>query len=127
MANNYTQFSEEIVCATEEQAAWLVAELLKETDDGGPSCEAELEGKTRGSLPRVWIHSEEDANLEAMVDVLCEFQNCFKLKEPITVSWAYTCSKPRLSEFGGGAVVVKNGKDHWIDAQSWARKKAESI
>jgi hypothetical protein len=122
MANNYIQFSEEIVCATEEQAKWLVEQLSKETDDGGPSCEAKLEGKKH-----VWIHSEENANLEAMVDVLCEFQNCFKLREPITVSWAHTCSKPRIGEFGGGAVVVKDGKDHWIDAYSWARKKAESI
>jgi len=122
MANNYTQFSTQIECATEEQATWLAEELNKD-GEFGPSCDAEIQEDNK----TVWLNSEENADLERIVDVLCEFQNCFKLTDAITFSWAHTCSKPRLDEFGGGAVVVKNGKDYWIDAQQWAQKKIDEL
>ena len=117
MAENFTQFSEMIECETEEQVQFLLAKLNKK-GDSGQCCEAKREG-----LKDVWIHSDENPDLEQMVDVLCEFQKKFKLKKPIVISWAHSCSKPRLSEFGGGAVVIMRGKEYWIDAATWAHRQ----
>lgn len=123
MANNYVQLSTQVECETEEQATWLAEELSKDSEDFGPSCGAEIQEDNK----TVWLYSEECADLERMIETLCEFQTRFKLKTPITFSWALTCDKPRLDEFGGGAVVVKDGKDYWVDAQSWAQKKIEEL
>jgi hypothetical protein len=41
---------------------------------------------------------------------LKDLQKAFDVEEAIYFEWAATCSKPRVGEFGGGAVVVKGGE-----------------
>jgi hypothetical protein len=48
------------------------------------------------------------------------------IDEPFVCSWSYTCSKPRIDAFGGGAFVVKRGyKTLWLDVQSLAKDAVE--
>jgi hypothetical protein len=118
MADNYIQLSTQVECETEEQATWLAEEL-----GFRPSCGVEIQKDNK----TVWLYGEESVDLDQMVKVLCEFQTHFKLKTPVSFSWANTCSKLRLDEFSGGAVVVKDGKSYWVDAQCWAQKKLKEL
>ena len=36
------------------------------------------------------------------------------------MTYATTCSKPRVGEFGGGVIVVTADEIEWLDAQSIA-------
>jgi len=129
MADNYIQLSTQVECETEEQATWLAEEL-----GFRPSCGVEIQKDNK----TVWLYGDSDqsVDLQRMVEVLCEFQTRFKLKTPIAFSWADLGDRrgtilltvyPRLNEFGGGAVVVKDGKDYWVELQSWAKKKIEEL
>ena len=117
MANNYPQFSEMIPCESEEQQDWLMQELAVaiEFDDGEtvPVCEFKADGDD------VWVYSEDSGDLEALADVVATFQVEFDITEPWTLTWAGTCSKPRLGNFGGGGVVVYKGKAHWMNTWDW--------
>jgi hypothetical protein len=126
MADYYDQFSEMIQCETVEQANWLLARLraAEEDDEFGPICESDQ--KHEESEPnQVWIYSEMNCDMERLADLLCEFQKHFGLQEPIVISWAATCSKPRLDGFGGGAVCIVGGEATWFNARRMADELAE--
>lgn len=117
MADNYTQFSEMIPCKTKEQQDWLLKELADgvKDDDGGehPVCEFSADKED------IWVHAEDSGDLDALADVVSFFQLRFEIDEPWTLTWAETCSKPRVGNFGGGGVVVYRGKVSWLNAWSW--------
>ena len=68
------------------------------------------------------MYSEETAvlaHIERAVKAVLE--EC-EIDEPFFCSWAYTCDRQRVDEFGGGAFAVQRGKDTlWIDAMSAVR------
>lgn len=112
MANNYTQFSAEIPCKDLEQIQWLENELAR-ASDGCPACDFNRQADG------VWIYSEDNADIEALVKVVCEFQQRYPTHEPWGFTWAYTCSKPRVDNFGGGGVVIYEGEAEWMDIRTW--------
>lgn len=118
MANNFCLFAEAIDCGSIEEAQWLENQVKTEEGEGGPACEVHRDGTT------VHLYSEENCDLELLCGILIEYQVKFKTP-PIIVTWAYTCSQPRAGEFGGGAFVVKDGKDTWTDARQWANKQVD--
>ena len=138
MANNYMQFSTCFPLADENQAKeameiarkvaidYLVANEGEEkedftdntTDFNGTS--VELDGKD------LWIYGEEYGNPDLVESVVKALQEHFKIDEPFYLSWAFTCSKMRLDEFGGGAMCVRRGKETlYIDALNHVRDMAE--
>jgi hypothetical protein len=54
----------------------------------------------------MWIYSEESGNTDRVAHVIQMFLKQFRPDDHWSMSWAYTCSKPRISEFGGGAMFV---------------------
>jgi len=117
MANTYTQFSEMIPCETKEQQEWLMQEIAVAVydDDGArhPACDL------RADRENVWVYSEDSADIGALADIVADFQLRFEVDEPWTLTWAETCSKPRVGQFGGGGVVVYRGKVSWLNTWSW--------
>ena len=125
MANNYTQFSEMIPCESKEQQDWLMQRLdiTVETEERlqCPDCEFEEDGKD------VWVYSEDSADIGALADVVAAFQLRFNIDKPWTLSWANTCSKPRLNNFGGGGLVIYKGKVHWMDTWDWCTAEVRRL
>lgn len=125
MPNNYNQFSEIIPCGTKEQQDWLMQEIAVavEFDDGErvAACEFEADGKD------VWVYSEDQGDLDALMDVVAAFQMRFNITEPWTLTWAGTCSKPLIGNFGGGGVVVYKGKTHWMNTWDWCTAEVQRL
>lgn len=122
VANNYLLFSEEIETESEEAAKWIEKQLqaADSSEDGG-ICSYERDGSN------IWVYSDEYADINRLEDLLAEYQKKFGDQKAITLSWAHTCSKPRLSEFGGGAAVIVAGQIKNLDVRQWADKRARQL
>lgn len=84
---------------------------LEETDEQYAGFDVEVE-KTG-----VWIYHGEyisPDSAEILIRALVEELDLIGI---YTCSWAYSCSKLRIGEFGGGAFAIKKGYETiWIDA-----------
>lgn len=59
----------------------------------------------------VWVHDTgEWANVDQIAAVLQALLVKFPGLQPIGFTWADTCSKPRIDEFGGGAVLISRDR-----------------
>jgi hypothetical protein len=136
MANNYLQFSEQLENLTKNEADWIQARyteladmLAGEDEDGNPvtrvwtdadekygwtaysqdggglDFECEVSEQRDGTYS-AWIHADEYGNPEQVGSFIEEFLATFNKDDEFTMTWAYTCSKPRIGEFGGGAMIV---------------------
>ena len=126
MANNYEQFSEIVSCADEEQQAWLLARLAQ-ADAGEDLDKHTWCGYEANPLHDVWIYTWEAVNLDALMDIICEFQVHFDIQEPWSMSYAYTCSKPRVGEFGGVAVIAYRGMWDVMSTNMWIQTELDKI
>lgn len=117
MANNYCKLSSMLHLPEDklEAARVIVARVMNEIENGD-----EDEDILVSILPDgVWFHTHESANPEQVETIAKALVEELGIEEPFYCSWAYTCSKPRIDEFGGGAFVVKRGMEtHWVDAMS---------
>ena len=121
MANNYCESSSKLALPVEklEKAKAIVARVTEEfeanPDEGYFGAEVQVEGAG------VWFCHDESANPDHIETMAKTLLDELELDEPFVFSWSYTCSKPRLNEFGGGACVVQRGQPSmWFDAQSLA-------
>lgn len=131
MADFYTQFSSGIGELTKEEAEWCDANLHdltvnREDTDDPLEFEWRLEKDASGTF--LWLHDCGDyGNVEQVADFVQSFLIRWRPKEVWYMSWACTCSKPRIDSFDGGAVVVTAKKTYYVNASTWAHKKSTSI
>ena len=124
MSNNYTQFSTLIKCENEEQQRQLLADIRNEDSDDGPACQANPDSNSNHN---VWVWSDDEANIEELVRIVCDFQLAFDIQEHWSMEYAVTCSRPRLDEFGGGAVVCYRGEAQWMSSASFVMVTVQKL
>ncbi len=122
MAQNFTHFSTIIECEDAEQQRTLLADI-KGTDDDVHVCEVE---KQEGSFD-LWVYSDDECDLEELIRIICDHQLVNESEKPWSMEYAVTCSRPRLDEFGGGAVVCYKGQDHWMSTASFVMKQVQEL
>jgi hypothetical protein len=143
IANNYTQFSEQIVDLKPQERDWLrkvlslggnapadgsvtspKPVLMKELGiphmddydfDAWPDFQWELEPTA------LWIYAEENGETEHVAQLFRAFLRKFRPREMLVLRYAETCSKMRLGEFSGGAYVVMAKSIHHMNASGWVR------
>ena len=124
MANNYVSFSFQVKCPSEEAANTLEDSLAKAMD----SYERERLGDEDRWLnldhaeaegDKVWIAEMEGTDLEFLADVLQDYLRHNDPEGSIGFSWAETCSKLRVDEFGGGAVFITHDNQVWLNSYHW--------
>jgi len=116
MANNYCQSSTFVDIPENqiEEAKTIVSQVEKELES---SDEGYAGFMTKFSDDGVLIYDEESIDPNHVEFLIKELVEQFNLPGKHLCSWAYTCSKLRINEFGGGAFVVQKGKDTvWVDA-----------
>lgn len=136
MADIYTQFSEIIENLTEPERGWWDKELsaneLAYKDDGWYKLEdrgarnAVLDDNHDGTW-NIWFNSETDDDFEALVNSIQRFLKAHRPKDCFVMSWAETCSKPRVAEFGGGAAFVTANETKWNFTQQWLHDKKQEF
>ena len=119
MANHYLEYSAflEIPAGQMEKARTIVeresAKWGEDNDCGGSCAEVEDRG--------VWFYAQEQGNTDHVEAIARALLEELEMDERFVCSWAYTCSKPRIDEFGGGAMVVRRGHETiWVDAMDSA-------
>lgn len=129
MANNYCESSSFIPVPAEklEQARAIIDRLeveLEESDEGAAGYNAVIE--TIGADSGVWISHDESINAEHAEGLVRALVDELELPGIHVCSWSYTCSNPRIDEFGGGAFAVQLGfPTIWVDAATHVRQQAE--
>ena len=124
MSNNDTQFSTLIACENVEQQKALLAAIRDEGGDDEVVCGANPDSNSNHN---VWVWSDDEANIEALVRIVCDFQLTFDIQEPWSMEYAVTASKPRLDEFGGGAVVCHRGEAQWMSSASFVMATMQKL
>lgn len=100
-----------------EQAKSIVERVEEELEDGEEGYAGFQAVLEEGGL---WICDDgENINTEHVAILAQVLLDELEIDEPFIFSWSYTCSKPRVDEFGGGACAVRRGKDPiWCDARN---------
>lgn len=105
MANYYTEFSEILFeDLTPEEIEWLkraipLVQRYAENHDMYLPDTIEIE---RGCL---WVADASSCNMEDLIFMARLFMEKFRPDAIVTISAASTCSKPRISSFGGFAIM----------------------
>jgi hypothetical protein len=125
MPNYNTHFSEVIPHLTEEERAWLERALQDPGELGDQEYEAwreefgdlfeepecghgfghEFDDDTEwGNY--LWLYSDDSGSVENVLALVQAFLERFRPGQTWSITWAQTCSKPLVGEFGGGWAVV---------------------
>jgi hypothetical protein len=126
MADNYTQSSSFILVPNDkmELAREIIENVKKEFQEVDDIEFPEINIESGA----IWLHNNEYFCPEGAEYLVRKLVEELELPGVHVVSWAYTCSKPRIDEFGGGAFAVKKGCDTvWIDAAAEAEKQASLL
>ena len=124
MADNYMQSSSFLNVPPEhlEQAK----EIIERVGRAIEITEEYVGAKTVVREGGVWFTEEESITMEHAVDIaqaLIDELPCFDETTRFVMSYCYYCSKPRIDEFGGGAVLLrKNKQPAWFDAANLAEQ-----
>jgi hypothetical protein len=118
VANNYLQFSEIIPKIKKAEKAWLQEALKKpdneDEDDWNVGFTWEFE-----SSGDFWIYTEEYGDPGEVARFVQKFLRAFRPNDYFKLSWAETCSSPRIGEFSGGAVFVTAKRISWCSPWKW--------
>ena len=122
MAQSYTHFSTIIECENAEQQRTLLADIIG-TEDDVHVCEVEKQPEGFD----LWVYSDDECDLEELVRIVCDHQLVNESDKPWSMEYAVTCSRPRLDEFGGGAVICHRGEAEWMSTASFVMQKMQEI
>ena len=89
------------MCATLEECG---VETGDNELDNWPDFDWEIQ--TSNAEPILWIHTEDNGNIENVAAVAQAFLKKFYPDNTFGFEWAGTESKPLIDAFGGGAVFV---------------------
>jgi len=124
MADHYLLFSEMVPCKTREERDWFADQMAESKDEDGEErrpCEFLVEDAG------VWVYSDEYGDVSRLAEIVCRWQHFFHIEEPWSLEYADTCSKPRINEFSGGAVLCWHGEAHYMHTSAWIDQKKKQL
>jgi hypothetical protein len=108
MADNYLQTSFLIDNLTQKDIDKFV-KIIKNTDET-PFNFATEEDPSNKDKKQIWIYGDTYFDVDLTAKIIQKFLKRCKLDRIIAFEYSMTCSKMRLDEFGGGAVVISMDK-----------------
>lgn len=102
MADYFSQFSTTLALHTKENVAKAleIATFSLHEDELKYLFNVEEHNDTS-----IWLYANDDFDMENVEEFIKELCTAVTLKGKWGFTYSYSCSKPRLDEFGGGAVV----------------------
>ena len=92
-------------------------------NDDGDMRGFNLEFQGTGRHRCAWIYADEGGDVERVAHLVQTFLKKFRPNECWSLTYATTCSKPRVGEFGGGAVFVTADAIHWQNAYEFVEQQ----
>ena len=152
MADNYLEFSELLTNLSDEEVAWLDNQLdivhlrdgveVEKSNATWTGCRAyrdmpDYDGAYGGDVGfeyefyeqhdekgrYLWIYAEEHAYVDRVAHLVQKFLRQFRPDETWSLTYSVTCSKPRVGDFGGGAVVVSATDIKWFNAWDFVEEQ----
>lgn len=71
----------------------------------------------------LWLYAEDYGNPEHAAWLIHKFLTRFRPDQCWSLTYANSCSKPRVGEFSGGAVFVTAEEIQWQDADDWVQQQ----
>ena len=111
---------------------WSGVHFLRDKTDYDPDCDTlgfdhafHEDHDPKGWGRHLWLYTEECGNPDNVAWLVRKFLKKFRPGQCWSLTFAATCSKPRVGEFGGGAIFVTADKVCWENAYDFvARKRA---
>ena len=140
MADYYQQFSESILALTKDEQAWVRGVLTTNDDpettkttlkENGIDCQAIEYPEYWPDFQWVidadglWLYSDEHGDLEQVAEFVRAFLARFRPNQCWSLTWSSTCSKPRIGEFGGGALFVTAKQVRFQNAHQFIDQQRE--
>ena len=75
----------------------------------------------------LWLYADESGAVDRVSHLVQKFLKAHRPDESWSLTWAVSCSKPRVGEFGGGAVFVTAEEITWQDAYDFAADRKLSL
>ena len=133
MANSYRQFSFALKLKDKTEASWFRKLLSKaarteDLESGGTLHDFEAtvvvpNHSKDETIPHVWFQDNgEYGNVEQIATIVETYLKKFRPRGYFIMTWADTCSKHRLGEFGGGTAVVTSKKTHWFSESEFVKQ-----
>ena len=123
---------EDLTAEQEKRIEWQGCRFLRDYEDEDddychPGFDWELRPKGHKDEKQfLWLYAEESGSPARLAHLIQGFLRRFDLQGCWSITYAATCSKPRLSEFGGGAVFVTADAIEWMDTYSWVDDRIEA-
>ena len=133
MANYYTLLSVLFPVGSAGNVAPALAlyrEFRDELDEAGEWVGFAAEADDAPGGADLWLHSDEDADIEHVIAFALRCAEAFDLKGLWGFRWALTCSKPRLDGYGGGAQLLDLGGRRslcWVDTSEWLQEEVARL
>ncbi len=117
------EYAEDAAPAEQADAEWDGIRFLRDKTDYDPKWDALgfefdfCDDQDRGGWGRhLWLYAEEWGDGGNVAWLVQKFLKKFRPDQCWSLSYAATCSKPRVGEFGGGAVFVTADTIAWQDS-----------
>jgi hypothetical protein len=75
----------------------------------------------------LWIHSEQNGSMDRVAYLVQKFLRKFRPDQSWSLTYAITCSKPRVGELDGGAVFVTGSDIKHFDTWQFANEEAAAF
>jgi hypothetical protein len=117
---------------------WYGMRFLRDKKDYDPDCDLlgfqyafdgpEMPRRRNDRWGRhLWLYADENGNPDNVAHLVHKFLKQFRPNECWSLTWATTCSKPRVGEFGGGAIFVTAHEIRWENAYDFVAKNREAF
>ena len=141
MADNYLQFSECLDSLTPEETAWLRAQLdnapdtdcpcflldFPELEEGDDYCGFDYAFRDVDDGHSLCIYAEDSGDPARAAYLVQKFLKQFHPDQCWSLTYANTCSKTRVGEFGGGAVFVTVDEIRWNDCNDFVEEQRKAF
>jgi hypothetical protein len=83
----------------------------------------ETDSDSDGWGRHLWVYAEEGACLDRLSHLIKKFLKQFRPDQCWSLTYATSCSKPRVGEFGGGALFVTADEILWQNAYDFIEQQ----
>ena len=113
-----------------DEADWIGCRVLRDMEDcdSCPGADAgfqyelhESDDETIGS--HLWIYARDWGYVGNVAHLVRKFLERFRPDDCWSMTWSQTCSKPRVGEFGGGAVFVTAADIAWGNCYDFVEQR----